>query len=243
MLDSKVLFIGGGGKEPCPTNLPRKTAEIIDLAAATPAWGPAGSMEIARRMANATILPDGTVLVTGGTSLCGFSNESGAVYAAELWNPTTQTFTRLANANVVRVYHSTTMLLADGRVMSTGGGDGANVAPQRNYEIFSPPYLFKGTRPTYTLGGGSDIHYGQQFVVTTPNAASIRKITLIRLASTTHTFDMGQRLNTLTFTTGTGTLTVTPPAEGKIAPPGPYRLFLVDDKGVPSIGQTVLLNQ
>ena len=43
------------------------------------------------------------------------------------------------------------------------------------------------------------MHYGQQFVVTTPNAASIRKVTLIRLAATTHTFDMGQRLNTLTF--------------------------------------------
>jgi hypothetical protein len=245
MLDSKVLFIGGGGKEPCPTNLPRKTTTIIDLAAAAPAWGPSGSMQFARRQANATILPDGSVLVTGGTSLCGFSNESGAVFAAELWNPSTGQFSQLANAGVVRVYHSTTMLLADGRVMSTGGGDGANVVPQRSYEIFSPPYLFKGARPTYTLGGGSNIHYGQSFVVSTPNAASIRKVTIIRLASSTHAFDMGQRLNTLTFTIGTGgtSLTVTPPAEGKIAPPGPYRLFLINDLGVPSVGQTILLNQ
>jgi hypothetical protein len=88
------------------------------------------------------------------------------------------------------------------------------------------------------------MHYGQPFVVTTPNASSIRKVTLIRLASTTHAFDMGQRLNTLVYqVTGGGTsLTITPPAEGKIAPPGPYRLFLVNDQGVPSIGQTILLN-
>ena len=60
MLDSKVLFIGGGGKEPCPSNLPRKTTEIIDLAAPTPTWSPSGSMEIGRRQHNATILPDGS---------------------------------------------------------------------------------------------------------------------------------------------------------------------------------------
>ena len=89
MLDSKVLYIGGGGKQPCPSNLPRKTVEIIDLAAPAPAWTYTGALAIGRRQSNATILPDGTVLVTGGTSLCGFSNQAGAVFAAELWNPVT----------------------------------------------------------------------------------------------------------------------------------------------------------
>jgi len=242
MLDSKVLFIGGGGKEPCPSNLPRKTTEIIDLAAPAPAWSSSGSMQIGRRQHNATILPDGSVLVTGGTSLCGFSNQSGAVFAAELWNPTTGQFSMLSNASVVRVYHSSTMLLADGRVLSTGSGDGGGVTSQKTYEIFSPPYLFKGARPSANLAR-NDMHYGQPFVVTTPNAASIRKVTLIRLAATTHTFDMGQRLNTLTYQVAADgqSLTVTAPAAGKIAPPGPYRLFLVNNLGVPSVGQTILL--
>ena len=242
MLDSKVLYIGGGGRDPCPANLPRKTVEIIDLAAPAPAWSPTGSMEIGRRHANATILPDGSVLVTGGTSLCGFSNQSGAVFAPELWNPTTGQWTKLRNATVARLYHSSTMLLADGRVLSTAGGDGGGVIDQKNYEIFSPPYLFKGPRPSANLAT-SDMHYGQPFVVATPNAASIRKVTLIRLASTTHTFDMGQRLNTLPFQVAADgqSLTVTTPAAGKIAPPGPYRIFLVNDQGVPSVGQTIFL--
>ena len=85
--------------------------------------------------------------------------------------------------------------------------------------------------------------YGQSFTVTTPVASSIRKVTLIRLASTTHAFDMGQRLNTLAFQVGADgqSLVITAPAEGKIAPPGPYRLFIVNDQGVPSVGQTILL--
>jgi hypothetical protein len=243
MLDSKVLYIGGGGAAGCPSNLPRKSAEIIDLAAATPAWTLTDSLQIGRRHHNATILADGTVLVTGGSSQCGFSNEAGAVFAAELWNPATGHWTKLANASVVRVYHSTTILDADGRVVSTGSGEGGGVTLQHTYEVFSPPYLFKGARPTYNLAR-TDLHYAQSFVVTTPNAASIRKVLLIRLAATTHAFDMGQRLNTLSYVPAADgqSLTVTPPAAGKIAPPGPYRLFIVNDLGVPSVAQTVLLS-
>lgn len=243
MLDSKVLYVGGSGASRCPDNLPLATAEIIDLAAGTPTWAATGSMAIGRRQLNATILPDGTVLATGGTSQCGFTNEAGAVFAAERWDPTTGQWTTLASAAVVRVYHSTTLLLPDGRVLSMGSGDGGGGTQQYSYEIFSPPYLFRGARPTYNLASTA-IHYGQAFTVTTPNAASIRKATLIRLASTTHAFDMGQRLNTLTFTAAADgqSLTVTAPASGRIAPPGPYMLFIVNDKGVPSIAQTVLLS-
>ena len=70
-------------------------------------------------------------------------------------------------------------------------------------------------------------------------------VTLIRLASSTHAFDMGERLNTLTFQAAADgqSLTVTPPAAGKLAPPGPYMLFIINDRGVPSVAQTVLLGQ
>jgi hypothetical protein len=244
MLDSKVLYVGGGGGGGCPGSQPQRTAEIIDLAAASPTWALTGSMAIARRQTNATILADGKVLVTGGSSQCGFTNEAGAVFAAEVWDPATGQWTTLANANVVRVYHSTTLLLPDGRVLSTGSGDGGGVTQQFTYEIFSPPYLFKGARPAYNLAR-TDMHYGVPFTVTTANAASIRKVTLIRLASSTHAFDMGQRLNTLAYQVAADgqSLTVTPPAAGRIAPPGPYLLFILNDKGVPSVAQTILLSQ
>jgi len=246
MLDTKVLYVGGGGSSGCPGNLPQKSAEIIDLAAASPAWTAITSMKIGRRQTTAIILADGKVLVTGGSSQCGFTNEAGAVFAPELYDPAVVSpadpWTTMANASVVRVYHSTTVLLPDGRVLSVGSGDGGGVTQQYWYEIFSPPYLFKGARPTITLAP-DPIHYGVPFTVTTPNGASIRKVTLIRLASSTHAFDMGERLNTLTFQAAADgqSLTVTPPAAGKLAPPGPYMLFIINDKGVPSVAHTLLL--
>ncbi|MCI0371161.1 MAG: galactose oxidase early set domain-containing protein, partial [candidate division NC10 bacterium] len=231
----------GGGGGSCP-GTPERSAEIIDLAAATPVWTATGSMEIGRRQTNLTILPDGKVLVTGGSGQCGFTAETGAVFAAELWDPATGQWTRMANAGVMRVYHSTTVLLPDGRVLSTGSGDGGGVTQQYSYEIYSPPYLFKGSRPGYNLASTS-MRYGQAFTVATPNAAAIRKVTLIRLASSTHASDMGQRLNTLAFQAAADgqSLTLTPPAFGRVAPPGPYLLFIVNDRGVPSGAQTVLL--
>jgi uncharacterized repeat protein (TIGR02543 family) len=242
MLDSKVLYAGGGGLT-CPAN-PSRTAEIIDLAASSPVWTATGSMAVGRRQTNLTILPDGKVLVTGGSNQCGFTSEVGAVFSAELWDPATGQWSTLASAGVVRVYHSTTALLNDGRVLSTGSGDGGGVTQQYSYETFSPPYLFKGPRPTYDLASTA-MRYGQPFTVSTPDAAGIRKVTLIRLASSTHSMDMGQRLNTLTYQASVNgqSLTLTPPASGRIAPPGPYQLFLVNEQGVPSVAQVVMLSQ
>jgi hypothetical protein len=77
--------------------------------------------------------------------------------------------------------------------------------------------------------------------VSTPDAAQITKVLLIRLASSTHAFDMGQRSNTLAFTATSSSLTVTAPAAGRIAPPGPYFLFIVNDQGVPSVAQVVMV--
>jgi Galactose oxidase-like, Early set domain len=244
MLDGKVFYFGGGGGGETCSSLPQNTAEVIDLNAGTPTWSLLPTtISFRRRQANATVLPDGTVLVTGGTSACGFTSEAGAVYAAELFQPAAAAWTTLANAGVVRVYHSTTTLLPDGRVLSTGSGDGAGVTSQYSYEIFSPPYLFKGARPTYSLGS-TQLHYGVPFTVTTPDAVAISKVTVLRLTSTTHAFDAGQRLNTLSFQVAADgqSLTVTPPAAGRIAPPGPYMLFIVNGNGVPSVAETVLLN-
>jgi hypothetical protein len=241
MLDSKVLYIGGGGRT-CP-EIPSNTAEQIDLAAGTPTWSAVASMAFHRRQTNATILPDGEVLVTGGTSACGATDESGAVFAPEAWDPATGQWSTWATASVVRVYHSTALLLPDGRVLSTGSGDGGGTTQQYSYQIFSPPYLFKGERPTYNLASNV-MHYGQAFQVTTVNAASISKVTIIRLSSTTHAFNTGQRLRTLSFTKAADgqSLTLTAPASGRKAPPGPYMLFILNDKGVPSVAQTILLS-
>jgi hypothetical protein len=113
-------------------------------------------------------------------------DELGAVHAAEPWDPTTETWTTLASsAGIPRVYHSAALLLPDGRVLSIGG----NGYPET--EVYSPPCLFKGTRPTITSAPVS-MKYGQSFTVQTPNAAAIDEVRMIRLTSVTHAFNMSQ---------------------------------------------------
>lgn len=221
----KVLLVGGG-------NPPTATAEVIDLNAPTPTWRQVAPMVSPRRQLNATLLPDGKVLVTGGSSAAGFNNEAGAVLTAELWNPATETWTTMASMTQYRGYHSTALLLPDGRVLSAGGDNHSNA------EVFSPPYLFQGSRPT-VASAPTRIAYGQSFSVETPDAASITEVTLIRLSSVTHAFNENQRLNTLSHTAVAGGLNVTAPANANLAPAGDYMLFVLNSNGVPSVAKIV----
>jgi len=225
--DGKILVLGGGDP---PTN----TAEVIDLNQPSPSWRSVEPMSIARRQVNATLLPDGTVLVTGGTSGPGFNDATNPVYPAELWDPATESWRTLASATVPRLYHSGAVLLPDGRVLSTGGND------YPTPEAFAPPYLFKGARPTMSAVP-STIGYGQHFSVQTPDAASIAKVTLIRIGSVTHAFNQNQRLSILSFAPGSGALDIVAPATADVAPPGHYLLFSVNGNGVPSVGNVVRL--
>ncbi|MEP7176342.1 MAG: galactose oxidase-like domain-containing protein [Gemmatimonadales bacterium] len=248
----KIMYAGGGGNRTwgqspdAKDNQPTATAEKIDLTAASPVWSSAGSMAIPRRHLNSTILPDGTVLITGGTRGGGFVdiNPGNAAREAELWDPATDQWTTLAANSVMRVYHSVSLLLPDGTVLHGASGNafaGAVPVPdQQNHEIFSPPYLFKGARPTITSAPAS-VGYGQTFAVATPNAAQITGVRWIHLGSVTHAFDAGQRANTLGFTrTATG-VSVTAPANANLAPPGPYMIFVLNRNGVPSAGKVVMV--
>jgi len=223
----KVLAMGGGDP-------PMNTAAVIDLNQPSPTWRAVGSMTYARRQLNAVLLPDGKVLVTGGTSGPGFNDTTSPVFPAEMWDPVTEQWTVMASATIPRLYHSAALLLPDGRVLSTGG----NGYPDT--EVYSPPYLFKGARPTIT-SAPTAINYGQSFVISTPNAASIGKVTLIRLPSVTHAFNPSQRFNSLSFTKQSGSVTAVAPAAAVLAPPGPYMLFVVNTTGVPSVAQIVQL--
>ncbi len=233
----KVLIVGGGGLD--SNSAPTATAEVMDLRQASPSWRPVQSMQYRRRHLNATLLPTGEVLVTGGTSAAGFNNPAGSVHAAELWNPDTEQWTTLSSNQVDRVYHSTTLLLPDGRVLHSGSGQ-SRAPDQLNYEIFSPPYLFKGARPSISSAPVT-AGYGQTFAVGTPDAGSITKVSLIRLGSVTHAFDQNQRFNQLAFTRTSDGLLVTAPSGGSLAPPGHYMLFILDGSGVPSVARVVRL--
>lgn len=236
----KIIYIGGGGHRLDRDQLPENTAEIIDLNQASPRWSLTGSMAFRRRHMNATLLPDGQILATGGTSSKGFNVATEAVHAAEMWNPETGRWSVMASSAIDRVYHSSALLLPDGRVLLTGSGEGGGGVNQRTYEFYSPPYLFRGARPTIT-SAPSTVSYGQTFQVQTPDAANIAKVTLIRLGSVTHAFDESQRFMRLDFTASAGQLSVRAPANANLAQPGPHMLFILNGQGVPSVARFVLI--
>src|SRR6185436_8774768 len=132
---------------------------------------------------DATLLPTGDVLVTGGTTSGGFSNPAGGVHRAEIWHPATRVWQPVASAAVTRIYHGATLLLPDGRVLFTGSGDAAGAKDEKNYEVYSPPYLFQGPRPAITGSLPSRVTYGQPLTVETSDAPSIAKVTLLRFSS------------------------------------------------------------
>ena len=233
----KTLVAGGGTSS--------RDARVIDTNETTPVVSATSPMAFGRRQHNLTLLADGSVLATGGNSTgAGLIDMNGGVYNAERWDPATGQWTTLAAQAVTRQYHSTALLLPDGRVLSSGGGicgtcDQVHYLA-KNAEIFTPPYLFKkdgsgelAPRPEITSAPGS-VSHGASFEITTPNAASIQKVGLIRLGSQTHSVEMEQRYLPLLFTAGAGTLSASVPANMHTAVPGPYMLFIVDSAGVPS---------
>lgn len=246
MYDAGKIFMVGGGA-------PTASAEVIDLNAGSGAsWrSVSATMAIPRRQSNATILADGKVLVTGGTNAAGFNNPptSQEVLAAELWDPATEGWKTLARMTHYRLYHSTALLLPDGRVLSAGSGQpsATGLTDDLTAEIFSPPYLFNAdgtlaTRPTIAVAPTS-VTYGQSFDVQTPAPASVSKVTWISLGSVTHSYNENQHALQLTFAVnGTSAITVAGPARAALAPPGYYLLFIVDNHGVPSVARTVRVN-
>jgi hypothetical protein len=230
---SSVMYSSGqilaaGGSDP-----PTETAEVIDLNQPNPIWRQVPSMQFPRRQHGTAILPDGKVLVAGGTSGPGFNNASTPVFAAEMWNPATETWSTMASAQIPRLYHSSLVLLLDGRLLSTGGNGTTQT------EIYEPPYLFAGSRPTITSAPGSAGH-GQSFFVQTPDAGSIAQVTLISVASFTHSYNMNERFNRLSFSQVGGGLDVVAPTRN-LAPAGPYMLFILNGSGVPSVARIVNL--
>jgi len=243
LFDIGEMLVAGGGPS-------TRDSRVIELNGATPQVSTTAPMAYGRRQHNLTVLADGTVLATGGNSSgAGLVDLNAGVYPAELWNPATGQWRTLAAMQITRQYHSTALLLPDGRVLSSGGGI-CGTCDQvgylaKNAEIFSPPYLFQadGTlapRPTIDTAPTST-SYGASLEISTGNPASIRKVALVRLGAVTHSNNMEQRYVPLSFTAGTTSLTASAPANVNVAPPGFYMLFIIDADGVPSVARMVSL--
>lgn len=200
--DGRVLVVGGA-------NPPTAVAETIDLGETPPVWRISAPMSVPRRHINANLLPDGTVLVTGGTRAVGDDNPGGAVLSAESWDPTMGRWTLLAAMQNPRLHHSIALLLPDARVLVGGGRIDRPTGNTnlRSVEVFSPPYLFRGARPVIS-SAPERVGYGSTFLVGTPDA--VTGATLIGLGAVTHGFDQSQRINRLRVTAGLGGASTSP---------------------------------
>lgn len=242
----KVMIIGGapgGGNAVADV-------DVVDLTEPQPTYQPAAAMKVPRKHVNATLLPDRTVLVTGGSQHG--EQPSEATNHAEIFDPERPElgWTQLAAASVIRMYHSVALLLPDGRVITAGGNPAqghqvgwkpADSNEELKMEIFSPPYLSRGPRPTID-GVTIEWRYGQTVDITSTDAGAILGACLIRPGTTTHSFNTSQRLVDLPITAQAGgTVHVQVTGEPNLAPPGWYMLFLTDHDRVPSVAHWVHL--
>ena len=219
------------------------TAYVLDMTQGSSTWTQVPSMNFARTYHNMVLLPDGNVLVTGGGLTTGAVDVGTAVLQAEMWSPGAQppTFSKMASMVAPRLYHSTALLLPDARVLVAGGGRWNEVGEptdQLSAEIYSPPYLFNGTRPVIS-SAPTTIQYATNFSITTPDALQIGSVVLMGLGAVTHAIDQNQRYVPLTFQQVAGGLTLQSPSSANLAPPGYYMLFIVNSNGVPSVASIV----
>jgi hypothetical protein len=228
----QILQVGGNGKD---ANNGSTAASIIDIRGAAPVVTSVAPMSFGRHWANSTVLADGRVFVSGGSKVK--NAKIGVAYQSELYDPATATWTPGATAARMRLYHSTSLLLPDATVLTTGGGA---PGPQLNLnaEIYYPPYLFdangnRATRPRIT-SAPMTLGVGSLLELSTPDLESIARVTLVKAGSVTHSVDMDQRFIELDMWKTGENVVAQLPASPDDTPPGNYMVFLIDHAGVPS---------
>ena len=214
-----IALIGGGRSTGA-------VASVESFNATTSTWTHLASLPQPRAHMSPVLLPDGTILGVGGNSVANFGTPQ---YAALSYVPGASSWTTLASQAERRGYHSSAVLLPDGRVLSagdTGTGGGGNTD-----EIYSPSYLFQGPRPAIT-SAPTQVNHGDSFTITTPDTAS--RAVLMSPGAATHTVDFSERhIELQASPDGSGGIKATAP-DDMVALTGYYMLFLVDANGVPS---------
>jgi YVTN family beta-propeller protein len=235
----KVLQVGGNGYFNGDGLPASNLATVVDINGAAPVVTETAPMSYARRYGNSVVLPNGQVLVTGGTTVGNSGND--AVYAAEIWDPAYGTWTLGASAAQIRVYHSATLLLPNGTVLSTGGGAPGPVN-NMNAEVYYPPYLFKNIdgvtqlapRPAMSSISALSFSHAGSVQIRMTDASPVTRLVLLANGTVTHSFNTTQRFQELSFTQDGDLLAATMPASASLAPPGYYQIVALNADGVPS---------
>ncbi|MCD2197069.1 DUF1929 domain-containing protein [Actinomycetospora endophytica] len=241
--DQRMAVVGGGGVGESPISTAR--IDYLNLKDPAPHFTPGPNLAQPTRYPNLVNMPDDSTFITNG-SLDYRGKGATNNHLAYSLDPTTNQLTPMADPNIGRDYHTEALLLPDGRVLVAGSDplfdDEKNTIPgtfEQRIEIFTPPYLEKGTpRPTITSAPPT-MPRGQNFDIPTPDGNRIAKARLVRTATATHVTTTDMRDVALPMQKTPDGVSVTVPPEPTITPPGPYMLFLVDDKGVPSMAKIV----
>ena len=238
----------------------QSTTEYFDEDAPAAGWQQGSTMAVARSHANSVLLPDGSFVTVGGGS---GENTNQRYYRwlftdshkqVELFDPS-KSATVLGNAQKeARTYHSTALLLPDGRVMSAGddinGADGPGTpsgTTSDTAEIYSPPYLFNddgapAARPVISGAISSPVRTGDALQVQT-SGPTAKSAVLIAPGAATHATDMSQRRIKLAAPTAVpdqpGAIRLAIPSDVDVVPPGYYMLFLLSETGVPSMAKFI----
>ncbi|MEW5884844.1 MAG: galactose oxidase early set domain-containing protein [Armatimonadota bacterium] len=243
-----------GGLDVQNQNFATNQALKFDFEAADPGWESAGTMHHPRTDCTAVLLPDGTVAIVGGSSRVGhpYQQREWRVPNVEIFNPATDTFALSPDwGDESRMYHSLGILLPDRAVLICGGQYRLPFIDDTFSEIsgrlYYPPYYNSLGRPTIVGTATPTMHYygvtPEEFTfnVLPGEGNTVDQVTMIRLGAVTHASDMSQRYINLTIKSRTdSTVTVRPPLNGHIAPPGKYMLFALIN-GVPSDAHFVTL--
>jgi len=228
--DQRVMIMGGG--------MPAINKVHIAKLSGAPAWSAAAPLHHARAHALGVVLPDRTVLATGG-SVMG-EDVTTAALESEIYHSSTNTWKLAAKSTVPRVYHGVALLLPDARVI-TAGSNPHRKDDELRLELFHPPYLFRGPRP-FIEHAPSVVHYGEVVTLEVPQGKDIKWVELMHPAATTHSSDTSQRLVDMPFEReGFCKLKASLPKDPNLAPPGWYMLFIVNQRGVPSVAKWVHL--
>lgn len=235
--DQKVLITGGGnilGTDPA-INL----TDIINLNDAKPQYKPGPNLPgLGKMYVNATILPDRTVLLANGGRLN--RDEESNVKTAAIYDPATNTMREVAADPIGRNYHSSSVLLPDGRVVTVGSNPGTGDFEMR-ISVYEPSYMFKGKRPELrnvpaTAAYGANVMFGAAM-----NGKAIKSAQLTRPMSVTHQTDSNVRLVDVPITMWGTTAIAQIPNNKNLLPPGPYMLTVTDANGVPSLASWIMI--
>ncbi|MEM8569682.1 MAG: galactose oxidase-like domain-containing protein [Pseudomonadota bacterium] len=215
----------------------------VDFSGAAPVSELVGDVGPARSHSTMDILADGTILITGG----GSDNRPGATayHAAIVVDPTDWSLAVQEEETLSRLYHSSSLLLRDGTVITMGGGSPGPFI-QTNAEIFRPEYLFdengEPAERIKIIQSPEAVQQMDSFVITVDDASAVERITMLKHGSTTHAYNMGAGFIEPEFSVdlATNTITITPPENPNVFIPGSWMVFALDANGTPSEAISVM---